>query len=52
MKKFIAQTDMSCERCEAELPRGSHISIGNGDEVLCEDCAEELSSDLFAETYS
>lgn len=43
MLGFIAQEDMECARCGAEIPRGAHIYIG--DESICEDCYDEEMKD-------
>lgn len=42
MADFIAQKDEVCSMCGEELPKGSFIHITDDDEVVCEDCENQL----------
>jgi hypothetical protein len=45
IESFITQSDVQCDYCSKELPKGSHCSIIN-DTLLCEDCSIDSQESL------
>ncbi len=42
MKKWIAQKDEVCPSCGYNIPRGSYVYLTEDNEIICQECLEEL----------
>lgn len=49
MVLHVAQRDLECEICGAEIPKGDSYAVTDDDELVCLECSEGQDMDDFGD---